>query len=45
VWTVYEGGCWNFSDHGFFGTGIGDRPEYALLPVLLSKITEAQERR
>ena len=43
VWTVYEGGCWNFSAHGIFGTGVGDPPEYALLPVLLSKLTGVQE--
>jgi hypothetical protein len=45
VWTVYEDGCWIFSAHGLSGTGIGDPPEYALLPVSLSKITGVQQRR
>ena len=26
VWTVYEGGCWNFSGHEISGTGVGDPP-------------------
>jgi hypothetical protein len=44
VWTVYEGGCWDFSTHGVIGTAAGDPPVLGTLPQLLKQVARTNTR-
>jgi hypothetical protein len=44
LWTVYEGGCWDFSTHGVIGTAIGDPAVFGTLPQLLKQVAGVKDR-